>query len=1509
MLALTLRRSHRPPCNSPGIVRRCCLAVVAALSVTFLTGVCQSQDQKPAAKPKLLFDGKSFAGWKGDTRDSFRIEAGAIVAGNLDETQPRMEYLATTAEYENFDLSFQYRLEGTQYLNTGVYFRSAFTGPGKIIGYQADIGEGYDGGLFEEGRGRGVLTVPPADLRKKVVKPNAWNDYRVRAEGRRFQIWINNQLMTDYIDRDRRPARRGAFAIELSANMRGVIRFRNFELEELPSTAAEDDMLVDQPAGRITRKLRPPPKYTGFTNGVFRLEPDEVVVFTGSENMVTEQREGMLETLLTQQYARARPRFRHMSFEGDTVWRQNRMQNWGSWRENLDAVDASLVFVWLGQMEAFDSGHTPEEFATAYAALIDQFSQRTPRLVLISPPPFEKLNDPNLPDNTPRNALLAQYAQSIQKLAEERGLVYVDLFTILSNRRPPAPLTRDGCHFTPAGSREVARIIARQLGVSESQEPKPEVQTEIVEKNRLWFDTWRCMNWAFAYGDRTTQPFAQGASATPPFVEELAAFQPLVAHADARIAARVDNKPLPDPLPEPPARANPPAATPAEEQSRFVIRDGFEVNLFADETLGVTRPLQIRWDEAGRLWVLCAPSYPQLQPGQKANDYIVRLEDTDGDGRADTSTRVAEGLTMPMGFEFGDGGLYVCESTQLVHLHDSNRDGMLDSRRVILSGFGTGDSHQNINSIRWGADGCLWFSQGYHIWSYVETAYGLVELNRSGLWRLNPRTWKLDSFLNESTAGLNCWGVAFDDHGQFFHASGANVAVWHSTPALIPTLHVLSLGPGLAISRGKSMEPEFLGSSHLPDELQGALLKSTYFTNQVQLYRLHDEGSGFKSEDLGDLISSTGTEFRPLETRVGPDGAIYICDWLNPVIGHYQASYRDPRRDLSHGRIWRMTARDRPLVTRPLLEQMSAAELVSQLDSPERWVRDAAKFRLYRLPREQVLAAADVALALEPGLTDSGCRRLYELSGVFSAHEAPRLDLVTRLLASTDFRWRAWGVRLVGYWQQGLPEALTLVERAAEDEHPRVRLEAVVAAAAIPDERSIVAATRVLDRPVDFGIDYALTQCIFQLEPNWQPALAAGRLDFQSRVPALVRVLTTVGGENVVPLVNRLLDSGNVAGTAREGLLGVLAESGTASDVQRAVETAGSSPLVLDSLLRTARRRKLENGDALARVLLGANATSPRVAAAKLIELWRLSAFGPQMEQVLSDRQRDPDERAAAVGAVAALRGETAVAVLEPLIRDPEPTVRHAVLAGLARREPKFVAREAARLLADVESAADVAPLFRPLLELREGPAILAAALEESKPDATAARKALQWMGEAGFDASAVLASLDAAAGITAQRQEFSEILVRELVERAQSTGDVARGETLFRSDRATCLKCHRLGDTGGKQGPDLTAIGRSMTPEAVVESVLWPKRQVKEGFLLSTVLTSAGTVLNGYKERETDQELTLRDPATGDVRFIRKSDIEERQDAGTLMPEGLTDWMTETDRLDLLRFLMTRGK
>ena len=271
-----------------------------------------------------------------------------------------------------------------------------------------------------------------------------------------------------------------------------------------------------------------------------------------------------------------------------------------------------------------------------------------------------------------------------------------------------------------------------------------------------------------------------------------------------------------------------------------------------------------------------------------------------------------------------------------------------------------------------------------------------------------------------------------------------------------------------------------------------------FMGNTIDLYRLLDDGSGFKTEELPKLLTSSADVFRPVDVGVGPDGAIYVADWFNKVIGHYQASYRDPQRDRTHGRIWRITHREHAPVKQPNLASMKPGELLEQLRSPERWTRAQAKRVLFDSPSRPVTAAADQWVsALDPTAPDYE-HLLLEVIGVFEAHETARPELLAKLLAAKDARVRAYGTRVVGNWATQLPDPLGHLRTSVRDESPRVRLEAVVASSYVEKPQAIEVATAALEKPQDRFIEYALGLATHALQPLWAPALAAGKLDLGS---------------------------------------------------------------------------------------------------------------------------------------------------------------------------------------------------------------------------------------------------------------------------------------------------------------------------------------------------------------------------------------------------------------------------
>jgi hypothetical protein len=190
------------------------------------------------SKPITLFDGKTFTGWEGDTKKTWRIEDGAILGGSLETTIPRNEFLSTVKEFENFELTLQYKLTGTEgFVNGGVQFRTKrIPGSHEVIGYQADLGAGFDGALYDESRRNKVLAGPTKEVLAKALKKDDWNTYRIRAEGPRIRLWLNDMLTVDFTETDPKIDTRGIIALQIHGGAKAVVRYKDIVIRELPPT-------------------------------------------------------------------------------------------------------------------------------------------------------------------------------------------------------------------------------------------------------------------------------------------------------------------------------------------------------------------------------------------------------------------------------------------------------------------------------------------------------------------------------------------------------------------------------------------------------------------------------------------------------------------------------------------------------------------------------------------------------------------------------------------------------------------------------------------------------------------------------------------------------------------------------------------------------------------------------------------------------------------------------------------------------------------------------------------------------------------------------------------------------------------------------------------------------------------------------------------------------------------------------------------------------------------------
>ena len=1264
----------------------------------------------------------------------------------------------------------------------------------------------------------------------------------------------------------------------------------------------------------------------------FPLSNDDVVVFLGGTNMLRIQQAGYLESLLTSGVAPARPVFRDLSWEADTVFKQGTVvERWrrkahfgelvglGDLNEQLRDLQATVVIAQFGQLESFAKREGLASFTKAYQQLLDVLQQGSRRVVLVTPHRFETPPSQMIPNLAQRNADLALYVEAIADIATARELTCVNLFHDLSGH-----ITDNGMHLQPAAQVKVAKAITRQLGVPANPDCNHQaLRAAVVEKHRLWYDYYRPANWKLIYGDDAKRQFTRGGENYISLQQEWKQLRPKIAQAEQRVwkIANGGNDPgAARPAPE--VLHGDPSADIEQELAAFSLPAGLQVNLFASERDGLTSPLAVRWDPAGRMYVTVTTTYPHVFPGDLPNDKVILLEDTDRDGVADKSTVFADRLNIPTGLEWGDGGLYVGQNTELLFLKDTDGDGRADERRVVLSGFGNGDSHQTINSFVWSPDGELHFGHGDGCESRVETPWGASNLFNAGFYRLRPHRLQLLPYLEGHMGPGNPWGVAFDNWGQIFNVDGAGGVNWLS-PALVSTTHRRRLkrigDPGgyCGIS--------FLDGQHLPQSMQGSFAIGDYKANRVKRFSVQADGAGFRLDWKEPLLQSSHRNFRPVDVRVGPDGAVYVVDWYNPITCHQDDAYRDPTRDKAHGRIWRISSArqsDNP----PNLSQATPAQLARSLGAAERWTRYQAKRAMTTRDRKEVQTAiATWVRSLDPKQPHYE-HHLFEALSAYATIEVVEPALLGRLLQAADPRARAFATRLVGRWHDRLHKPLTLLARRVDDENPRVRMEAVVACSAIPSVQSIEVAAQVLDHPRDEWIDYVFAQTVHRLKTLWLPALQQGKLSF-TRSNHLAAVLNESGSRDVLESLKTLVARADLPKPDRAAAIKTLLAIGGPQELHEYglrqtifmqgddydVESHAAS---LKQLARVSRERQVQpTGDLATSLQVFTHGTRPalRAPAFELIGIWNVQKLADDVLAASTDPKSPLAVRTSAIMALAEMKHVKARPTLQQLA-DPEHAVkiRLAAIRGLALLDTKLAAQQAVRFFQETDlTQVDLAPILLAILNQQGGTAALAEALQRQQPPMENAKALLLGLFATGRADQALLATINRSLGAVSQPPQYSAGHVQRLTTAAATRGDTKRGAQLFQS--MACGACHKIGGAGGNIGPDLSAIGTTLSPARITEEVLWPSRQVKEGYSLVTVLTDDGKIHQGYERKTPESEkaaqVLIEDLATRAITKIPQASVEEKRLAGSAMPTGITGLLSDDQLVDLLRYLTELGK
>jgi putative heme-binding domain-containing protein len=856
----------------------------------------------------------------------------------------------------------------------------------------------------------------------------------------------------------------------------------------------------------------------------------ERVAFVGNSLAERMNLFGYFETFLQTRFASLNLIIRNFAFPADEVGIQQRSDNYTVIDDPMLVFGPQTFLCFFGFNESFAGPTGVEAFKAAYHKYLDaaatKFARggRVPRLLLVSPIAFEATGDPLQPKGDAENANLKLYANATREVAAERGVAFVDLFEptlTLFNQRPGAQFTVNGVHVNEAGDREVGRLLDQALfGSPAAEQPGStnfeRVRTAVNDKSWVNLQDYRMLNGWYVYGGRRTYD-------TETFPLEYKKIRNMVATRDRYIWDLAQGKPVPPqpddsgtgalfepktgfgrhfPRTEPP---EPKYFTPEEEIVSMKVPAGMEVKLFASEREFpmLAKPNQLSFDDKGRLWVSCMPTYPQWKPGDpRPNDRLLICEDNDGDGRADRVKVFYDKLVCPTGFEFWNGGVLVVDEPRLLFLKDTDGDDQADVVVHLIDGLATDDTHHTMGAFEWSHGGLLHLLEGVSLSTTLETPWGpLRKKGASGCYVFDPLTLKWRHF---RTPGYgNPWCGVFDRWGNYIVGDGTNAKQhWGSPLSGADTPQRKTLEP---IFDNQGMRPavgnEFLFSRHLPDDLQGQFIYACVINmNGLPRFTIRDDGAGFTGQRVEDLLVSTNKAFRPVDPQIGPDGALWFGDWSALLIGHMQYSQRDPLRDKTHGRIYRLVNKNKPLLALKETTQAgkSVPELLDQLKASELRTRYRARVALRAKPRQDVLAAVSLWVTkLDRNAPDHEqllCEALWTQEG----HRAVDPALLAKLLNAQRFEARAAAVHVLANEWERIPNNLQLLKPRLTDPHPRVRLEAVRAASFLNSEQGVELVLSAVQTPLDPWLDYTIEHALKARDTAWKP--------LQGRAGALARV-------------------------------------------------------------------------------------------------------------------------------------------------------------------------------------------------------------------------------------------------------------------------------------------------------------------------------------------------------------------------------------------------------------------
>ena len=987
------------------------------------------------------------------------------------------------------------------------------------------------------------------------------------------------------------------------------------------------------------------------------------------------------------------------------------------------------------------------------------------------------------------------------------------------------------------------------------------------------------------------------------------------------------------------------ARTPSEELAGFHLPEGFVAELVASEP-EINKPMNIAFDDRGRLWVTSTVEYPYpVKDGKPARDRVVILSNFAEDGKARSVSTFADGLNIPIGLlplGRGDSAL-VHDIPNIRRFIDTDGDGKADKIEPAYEKYGFRDTHGMTNAFSWGFDGWIYACHGFSNESKVEGSDKKPIVMQSGnVYRMRPDGSHVEYY---SHGQVNPFGLAFDPLGNLYSCD------CHSKPIyqLLRGAYYPSFGKP---DDGLGFGPEMIGhdhgstgiggiayyaADHFPEAYRDNIFIGNVVTSRINQDRLEWRGSSPKAVEQPDFVVSDDPWFRPVDIELGPDGALYVADFYNRIIGHYEVPLAHPGRDRERGRIWRIVYKGKdgkapaPKAPRPDESLATVAELIEDLGHPNLAVRTVATNQLVSRGAE---AVGPVEAALEG---TSGTRKVH---GLWVLHRLGALDGPTLEVALADIEAvRVHAMRIIADRPETLDdEGRDLTLRGPADPSPLVRRAMAEALGRHPSNYNIQYLLREIskapsdDSHLKHAVKMALRDQLLNPEAwdyvmgrKWadteeahlaEVALGApmaesagfllGYLDRESAPPEpadpardtprlplgrkarYVRHVARYGGPRVDAVLVSFARGDEFPPAARVVLL---------KAIQQGTQERGGT------LGPDARGLAAE----VARALLASSDGDEIQAGIELAGSMKLVGVRSTLATVVDGRSGPAPRRNSAMAALVSVDPAGSVATLGRILRDAgeEVEVREqagTLLVGLGKPELRALLVEA---LATAPARLQTA-IATGLAQTRPGAEALLDAVAAGKASA----RPLQERG--------VAVRLEAS-GVPEVKARLESLLkdlppadkrVQDLIEKRRAgflafpdSGDRVRGASVFEKN---CAACHQLEGKGAKVGPQLDGVGlRGL--DRLLEDTLDPNRNVDQAFRVTTLALDDGRIASGLLLRQDGEVLVLADAQGKDVR-VPVSTVEDRKLSQlSPMPANMAEQIEEADFYHLIAYLLSQ--